>query len=338
MSLITHMQIAQRSGLSRSTVSRALQNHPAIPLRTRQRVQKIAEELGYRPNPFVSALMAVRGRPSQTPSVATLAALTAWRPSRELATDPSLLRFMRGSADRARDLGYNLEEFWMDEPGMSHARLNQILINRGIVAVMLAPLPGVHPDIWLEWDHFSVGAFAPSAQFPRFHRASHFHFGGACLALEELARRQYRKPALVITSRVQPHVSEQWLGGLAAMDSRRLFPGKASAFVLKDDNVERLGQWLQRHKPDVVIANDLRIPDWLRELGYRIPDDLAFANLDRPLGDEYGGIDQLKEIIGRTVVDLIVGQVHCNERGIPEHAKDTKLAGVWVDGQSVRRA
>lgn len=338
MAQITHSQIAQRSGLSRSTVSRALQNHPAIPLETRQRVQRIATELGYRPNPFVSALMAARCRPSNTVSTATLAVLTAWQPTESLAPDASLQRFMRGSASRASELGYSLEEFWMDEPGMSHVRLNQILINRGIVAIMLAPLPGVHPDVWLDWEHFSVGAFAPSAQFPRFHRASHFHFGGACLAVEEVHRRGYTRPGLIISSQVQPHFSEQWLGGLAAMDSRGLFSRKIPSLVMKTDSLEQLQKWLDTQRPDVVIGNDLRIPQWLTKLHYRIPEDIAFANLDRPMGDEYGGVDQLKEIIGRTVVDLIVAQVHCNERGIPHHAKDTKLAGVWVDGRSVRRA
>jgi DNA-binding LacI/PurR family transcriptional regulator len=46
----TIKEIAQRLGVSVSTVSRALHNHPSIGLRTRMQVQKLAEELHYEPN------------------------------------------------------------------------------------------------------------------------------------------------------------------------------------------------------------------------------------------------------------------------------------------------
>jgi DNA-binding LacI/PurR family transcriptional regulator len=41
--------IAQESGVSISTVSLVLRDKPGIPPETRQRVQKIAQQLGYRP-------------------------------------------------------------------------------------------------------------------------------------------------------------------------------------------------------------------------------------------------------------------------------------------------
>ncbi len=48
--LPTLKEIAKRLGLSISTVSRALKNHPGIGLRTKTRVQKLAKELNYEPN------------------------------------------------------------------------------------------------------------------------------------------------------------------------------------------------------------------------------------------------------------------------------------------------
>jgi DNA-binding LacI/PurR family transcriptional regulator len=46
----TIKEIAQRLNVSVSTVSRALHNHPSIGLRTKTRVQKLAQELNYEPN------------------------------------------------------------------------------------------------------------------------------------------------------------------------------------------------------------------------------------------------------------------------------------------------
>ena len=42
--------IARQLGVTVSTVSRALQDHPRIGLRTRERVQELAGQLGYVPN------------------------------------------------------------------------------------------------------------------------------------------------------------------------------------------------------------------------------------------------------------------------------------------------
>lgn len=47
----TIKEIAQRLNVSVSTVSRALNNHPRIGLRTRTRVQELAKKLNYEPNP-----------------------------------------------------------------------------------------------------------------------------------------------------------------------------------------------------------------------------------------------------------------------------------------------
>ncbi|RYD40551.1 MAG: LacI family DNA-binding transcriptional regulator, partial [Verrucomicrobiaceae bacterium] len=59
---VTMGVLAKRLGLSESTVSRALKGDTRIGEETRARVAKLAADLGYRPNPMISALMAVRGK------------------------------------------------------------------------------------------------------------------------------------------------------------------------------------------------------------------------------------------------------------------------------------
>lgn len=56
MSKITIKTIAQKAGVSVGTVDRALNNRGRIKEETCQKVQKIAKELGYRPNKMASAL------------------------------------------------------------------------------------------------------------------------------------------------------------------------------------------------------------------------------------------------------------------------------------------
>ena len=53
---VTIYDIAQKLSLSSATISRGLQNHPAINKNTRKKIQDAAKELGYRHNNFASNL------------------------------------------------------------------------------------------------------------------------------------------------------------------------------------------------------------------------------------------------------------------------------------------
>jgi DNA-binding LacI/PurR family transcriptional regulator len=59
---ITVKDIARKAGVSHSTVSRALHGHPLISEETRERVQQIALELGYRPSAAARTLKTRRSK------------------------------------------------------------------------------------------------------------------------------------------------------------------------------------------------------------------------------------------------------------------------------------
>ncbi|MGV2787463.1 LacI family DNA-binding transcriptional regulator, partial [Clostridium perfringens] len=47
---VTIKDVAKRAGVSPSTVSRVLSNHPRISRETSRKVKEIMEEMGYHPN------------------------------------------------------------------------------------------------------------------------------------------------------------------------------------------------------------------------------------------------------------------------------------------------
>jgi hypothetical protein len=56
--------------------------------------------------------------------------------------------------------------------------------------------------------------------------------------------------------------------------------------------------------------------------------------------DESGslaGIDANAETLGAEAVDLLVGQLHAHEYGIPRREKVVSVSGRWVNGPSLRR-
>ena len=103
----TMQQIADVVGCSRMAVSLALRNSPKISPATIARIRKVAEELGYRPNPMVSALMTQlrHGRTVKRPT--TIAYVTAY-PTEDGWRQPGLFtEFHTGAKKRAEAQGAN---------------------------------------------------------------------------------------------------------------------------------------------------------------------------------------------------------------------------------------
>ncbi|HEX7469541.1 MAG TPA: helix-turn-helix domain-containing protein, partial [Verrucomicrobiae bacterium] len=53
---VTVYDIAEKLGVSHSTISLALRNHPGISEKRREQVKKAAKEMGYVPDPHLAAL------------------------------------------------------------------------------------------------------------------------------------------------------------------------------------------------------------------------------------------------------------------------------------------
>ena len=75
---VTLSDVAKKAGVHVTTVSLALRNHPRLPETTRQRIQAMAEAMGYRPDPLLRALVAYRGNNIERRNTPTLAYVTNW--------------------------------------------------------------------------------------------------------------------------------------------------------------------------------------------------------------------------------------------------------------------
>src|SRR5690554_3956114 len=90
----TIKQVAAAAGVSTQTVSRVINNRPDVSPETRERIQKIIDEMGYQPSALARSLIQQR---SYTLGVVT-AGLKYIGPSRTLS----------GITNAAEELGYSL--------------------------------------------------------------------------------------------------------------------------------------------------------------------------------------------------------------------------------------
>jgi DNA-binding LacI/PurR family transcriptional regulator len=182
-------QIAEAAAVSVMTVSRALRDSSLVTPALRERIRKIADELGYRPDPEMAKLMKHLRRHHKPSYMATLAAITSVEESRETL---ELRKTSRSAQERAEALGYRLELYRVKEPAQFNRTLQRTLVNRGIEGVLLLQMTlPCNVDALLDWGKFSAVTASPSIVGHSFPQAGVNYFHNAQL----LATRATGLPA-----------------------------------------------------------------------------------------------------------------------------------------------
>lgn len=189
--------IADRAGVSRALVSMALRNSPKVAPETRARIQALAKELNYRPNPMVRALMTEVRTRKRRPYLGMVAFITNlcsadyWK---SLHTYPD---YFRGALERGEQLGYKVEHFWLGEYADYPERLVQILHSRGITGLIIAPLSTRDPSFGMEIREFSAVTFGYFLEHPTITRVTNHHLKTMQEAVRQLKMCGYRKSGLL---------------------------------------------------------------------------------------------------------------------------------------------
>lgn len=333
---ITVRDIAAKAGLHFTTVALALRDSPMLNAETKRRVKELAESMGYRPDPMLTALNAYRKTRRSPNYQATIAWINNWPERAEMLRISEFGEYHSGACARAAELGYVVEEFWLRARGMTPDKLRRVLRARGIQAVIMAPQP--KPGMWLDFDYgeFSALALGYSLQPPRLHVISNHHAHSMNLLIERLYALGYRRIGLYIGEDWDAKVGHSWVSGFLL--ARWLHPDLADLppVLPNDREGDELETWLNRHHPDVVISYG-RICKQMKEMGLRIPEDIGFAGIDLREGTRtVSGIYQNSVMIGRKAVDFLVDMVHRGERGMPGVPIRTLVEGEWRQGTTVR--
>lgn len=338
--------IAEKAGVSRMTVSLALRDHPAITAETKARVQEIARQLGYRPDPVVSSLMSNLRRATRVQNVGTLAIITNSHDGLSWRDIPTHRAYYEGAREKAESLGFHLEEIRLYEDGMTEHRATQIMWSRGIEGGIIFPTLNRVGAFELKTDlsRFSCATIAYSLQAPLLNRSCVHHFRVAMDAVHQLRELGYRRVGLALDSNQDRRSGHNWRAGFLAAE--HLFTGRCVVppLIIDEITYETFAGWFRDHKPDALLhlpnQNEgvARYFDWLKRLGLRVPDDIAYASLDLPSATTgISGMEQYSALVGAAAVDLVVSGLRQNERGIPFQAKTVMIGGVWRPGKTTHK-
>jgi len=349
---ITLSDIAKKAGVHVTTVSLAMRNHPRLPEGTRLRIQALAEQMGYTPDPLLRALVAYRGGIIERRNKPTLAYVTNWSTQWGWKKVAAHAEFFLGAQAKATELGYKLEHFWLKGEGMSQERLGQILYSRGINGLIIASHSrDMGDDLQLNWKNFSAVKIDYFPHQPALHNVTNHQSHIIRLAMQKVTAAGYKRVGFVMHRGWDHAVDHNWTAGFLCEQQHlpvkdripgHIFPQihpierwfhEHNALVQVDQ--KPFEKWLNRHRPEVLISKSAYVLPALEQLGLRIPQDIALVDLflDRAEG-LVAGVRQNHETVGALAVEILAGQLQHNKFGVPKIPTTTYVEGTWHDGAS----
>jgi LacI family transcriptional regulator len=341
---VTLQQVAAECGVSISTASRALRDHSRIPATTRQRVIETANLLGWRPDPTLGALVALRQTRRvklAAPRGEVLAFLTRWKtPTLWSERSPFLAEYFSGAQARAEALGYRLENFWLHPSQLTGKRGSAILRARGVRGIVLPVTTRPFSHLNLEWEHFTVVMHRSALAYPRHHFISTDHFFDMRLLMRSTRKLGYQRPGLLLNK-----LSDRYSGGCleaAFFHEQRhgyasdnhipplVLDGSASSQSLQ------VRRWFRKHRPDVLIGSTCKTLDLVDAAGFRVPEDAGFVafHVLRPDGS-VAGLDHREREAGTMSINFLHQLLLRGERGVPELPEGMLVTCRWLDGQTL---
>lgn len=340
--------VAKKAGVNPSTVSRALRNDANVSKARRKEIQRIAEEMGYRPNPFVQAFTAhVRGY-RRLPTHAPIALLDTRSDKYHHSFNDI---FIEGAKDHANRLGYKIEPMRLDTFKGSFSRVKDVLFARGIRGLLV--MPPTHRTHMPELAdcNLAMATIDYSLKEPNLHRATPSYFQNMEMALRTCAAKGYHRVGFCTYREEVDRIGLHWMGAFCGWrDLQRTearLPVHLNPHTLgladrsDEDQWSRCRQsfydWLDHEQPDLVIANSLFFLEWIRERGLRLPEDIGFVHLGvNPMEEHASGVNQNHRQIGAAAVDLIISQLQKNICGVPDSMQTVLVYGTWFDGGTTR--
>lgn len=344
MAMVSLRQIAQRAGCSRSAVSYALRNQTNISKELRERIQRIADEMGWRPDPRLAAQMSLTRQVVTAKDVPPLA-IVIQKSSRQLEREPAPRLQLAGAVEYVSRMGFIADVFNLGDQPLRVERLRGILLARGIqgvifVATLSPSLPKAYLEMGVEFASVVVGT--PIMTLP-FHCVNNDILRAGRLSLRTLREKGYARIGVILPHGVDAPLGYSYTAGFsagyAAMPAELRIPilnvGDNQSHIdpIYHDNI---CDWLRTFRPEAVVTTDAsaihamqaasssaRTPEWKFDL---FSADLA------PGQPVLGGIDMRQKSLGEAAVDVVVAQIHRGAYGIPKNPRAIFVRPVWVDG------
>lgn len=307
--MTTLFDVSRRSGVSTATVSRVINGSPLVHERTRRKVLKAVQELGYRPSHAARTLARQRTDTLGVvfPQIDNGFYTEVLRGIDDVAAESEfhlMTAFSHGQYDEQELVGRFLKETMVD--GLI---LLNLLLPNGFVRKAAR---GGMPIVLIDRPVAGTNLFSVSLD----------NTGGAYAAIQHLLERGYRKIAVVTGPRGNYDAEERLKGCYAAFEEagvnlpkELVWPG---AFT-EETGRAAIQDWINKKRslPDAIFAHNddmaLGVRGVLLEKGVKIPDDVALVGFDDGRIARHVGLTSIRapmREMGRAAAEAAIHQIN----------------------------
>jgi LacI family transcriptional regulator len=274
---LTIRQIAKLAGVSRSTVSRVINDHPNVSPQTREQVLRVVAETGFHPDPIARSLSSRR---------ADIIGLVIPLAVQSLFEDPFFPRLIQGISQSCNHHDYTLSLFLLHTPEEEvklYHRISRRQFLDGVIVTATRSEDPLIPQLLANRVPFVLhGRY----EDPRVSFVEVDNVTGAYTAVTHLVRLGRRRIALITGPSGSLAAEDRKRGYLKALIERRL-PLDEGLIIHGDFTENGSHEAMQRlltQEPDAVfVASDsmaLGALRALREDGKRVPEEVAVVGFD----------------------------------------------------------
>jgi LacI family transcriptional regulator len=307
---VTIKDIARKLGVSTSTVSRALQDHPDISVKTREAVKELAKILGYKPN-----MVALNLKHSRTNTIGVLV------PEVEHYFFSTILN---GVEEVAYKNNYSVMVFQSNESYMREVLITQTFLTNRVDGVLASFSKNTH-----DFSHFQqlVDNEIPLVFFDREREELHADsvivddYSGAYNAVNHLLSKGCKKIAFFSAPQHLVLGKNRLEGYKAALEHHGIAYNPDLVYACDTyDQAEKISRSiLKKHdRPDAIFAvNDLTAIGAMKvakQQGLKIPEDIKFVGFENSRSawicePELTTVDQFGFELGKKATELLLSRI-----------------------------
>ncbi|MEV4754682.1 LacI family DNA-binding transcriptional regulator [Micromonospora sp. NPDC049559] len=269
----TLMDVARAAGVSRSAVSRVLNDEPGVAPEVRDRVRRLIAELGYRPNAMARAL--ARGHAADLVELVVIE-----RDHRTFGANPHYGRIMTGVLDALAGTDVQMRVVVADEARVV-AAVTETPRTRAVGSVLVNVAPDLAAELARHRDRIvSMGRSAPRVPYAEPENAN-----GVRAAIQHLYALGRRRIAAIHGPQNGTCGVERRLGYLDAMAELGLPTYSAAGDFTRETALASTRRLIGAEPEiDAIVAacdqSALGALQALTEAGRRVPDDVALVGFD----------------------------------------------------------
>jgi LacI family transcriptional regulator len=326
MSFVNLKQLAGELGLSSSTVSRAMRDSYEISTATRERVQTVARQLNYQPNPYASCL-----RNNVTKTIGVIL---------PQLDNHFFSLAINGIEEVAQQNGYHVLIYLTHDSGEQEKAVSKYLTSGRVDGILLALASGTRGVGHLEKLKL-LGV--PIVQFDRVSETLRTatvttdDYASGYQATEHLLRAGCRTVAHLLVSESLSISTRRLQGYRAALADHRI-PFDASLVLTgtasNDENLRRIGHLLEQ-RPDIdgIFASVERLAlssyQACQQLGVAIPERIkiiGFSNMETAtlLAPSLTTITQPAYAIGKEAARILFHAITRHKPVLPTQSLELK--------------